>query len=57
MMIVDNTKCTKCYECIKICPKQCIYPENGVLTRVHEVCANCEYCCDVCPNDAIKVNV
>ena len=55
MMVVDNSKCTLCLECVKVCPKSCRYPCNNRIMIVHEVCANCEYCIDVCPEEAIKV--
>ena len=53
-MIVDKGKCTLCLECVKVCPKTCIYPTNEVIARVHDACAICEYCLDVCPEDAIR---
>ena len=52
--LVDETKCTKCGECGKICQYKAIMPtKNGVLI-FPELCHGCAGCWLVCPEKAIQ---
>lgn len=54
-MICSKEKCTGCYACYNICPKECITmqeDEYGYLypTIDEEFCVNCKMCEKVCPS-------
>jgi pyruvate ferredoxin oxidoreductase delta subunit len=52
--VVDNEKCTRCYQCEIYCPVNVIRvePELGI-TIDYEYCKGCGICEDVCPRSAI----
>ena len=52
---IDETKCQRCYDCIKYCPQSCLYIDKGIIEQVSRACMKCEYCMDVCPNGALTV--
>ncbi|HEX3013600.1 MAG TPA: 4Fe-4S binding protein [Methanobacterium sp.] len=52
--LVDLTKCIKCGECAKQCPKQAINNESLQIDR--ELCIGCFNCVKVCPVEARKLS-
>ncbi len=54
--IIDKEKCTKCGECIDVCPADVIEDnvESAKVTHPEE-CLGCDSCVAVCPDDAIRV--
>ena len=53
-MICDKNKCTGCFACYNICPKDCINMREDELGNVYpeidvEKCINCGVCKKVCP--------
>ena len=53
-MICDKTKCTGCFACYNICPKNCISMKEDEMGYIYPVinemeCINCEACKKVCP--------
>ncbi len=48
-----SSKCDKCGECVKACPKKIISPQIK-LTAAHE-CLLCENCAESCPKSAVTV--
>lgn len=53
-MICEREKCTGCYACYNICPKQCIEMREDELGHIYPSinsveCINCELCKKVCP--------
>jgi uncharacterized Fe-S center protein len=50
-------KCTKCGECLKVCPVEAIYYAGGDCYVIdHLECICCGQCVYECPNNAIKEN-
>ena len=55
-VIIDNTKCVSCFECINVCRNEVLGMTGGVVKVVKPTqCLNCEDCCDICETSAIKV--
>ena len=51
---VDEEKCIKCGLCVKKCPHDNIYIENGKI-KFHHHCDMCMRCSFFCPTDAIRI--
>ncbi|MGC8604464.1 MAG: 4Fe-4S dicluster domain-containing protein [Desulfomonilaceae bacterium] len=53
---IDQNKCTKCFSCVKICPKY-VFEKDGSQIQVANpiFCNGCEACVAECPEDAITV--
>ena len=54
-MVVEKEKCTGCYACVNICPKNCIHmeeDENGAIYPVIDKtkCVECNLCKKICPS-------
>ncbi len=53
----DETKCILCFDCMKVCPAECItFPDNK-YTVDKDKCWRCGRCARVCPVEAISVPV
>ncbi|MEL9908823.1 MAG: 4Fe-4S binding protein [Desulfurococcus sp.] len=54
--VVDQSKCTRCYQCEIFCPVNVIRvePETGVKID-YDYCKGCGVCADVCPVNAISI--
>ncbi len=52
--VVNNEKCTRCYQCEIYCPVNVIRvePETGAVIN-YDYCKGCGVCVDVCPTHAI----
>lgn len=53
-MLIENSKCTACYLCVNICPKNCIKMEKNDIGEIHPVidterCIGCNLCSSKCP--------
>ena len=61
-MICPAEKCTACYACMNICPKQCISMEEDEYGQIRPVideskCINCKLCQKRCPvNSEVTLN-
>ncbi|AEI15719.1 4Fe-4S ferredoxin iron-sulfur binding domain-containing protein [Flexistipes sinusarabici DSM 4947] len=53
----DQEKCILCYDCMKVCPAECITFPNNIYTVDKDKCWRCGRCARVCPEDAIHVPV
>ena len=54
MQICEKQKCTGCFACINVCPKQCIATQEDEMGHIYPVidkqlCINCNLCKKVCP--------
>ena len=47
--LVDETKCTRCGECVKICQYKAIMPTKNSVLIFPELCHGCAGCWLVCP--------
>lgn len=47
-----ESKCKRCYSCIRNCPANAIRVENGQATVLFDRCVACGYCVRVCPQNA-----
>lgn len=57
VIIIDETKCTSCGECVKICPSE-VYKFEGprVVVGNSADCSNCQSCVSVCEPQCITVS-
>ena len=46
----NSSKCTLCLKCIKFCPAEAIYEENGKIKIDYEKCRGCGACLVLCEN-------
>ncbi|MBR6694148.1 MAG: Coenzyme F420 hydrogenase/dehydrogenase, beta subunit C-terminal domain [Clostridia bacterium] len=56
MTICDREKCSGCFACLNVCPKNCISMVEGKLGHIYpqideSVCINCGACARVCPQN------
>ena len=54
MFYIDNSKCTKCGNCIESCPQNAITIGNNVAAINQELCIQCGTCAEVCQVGAIR---
>ncbi len=54
MIIIDTESCTGCEKCVKVCPVDALYMEEGVAKLKEELCISCSACVTACPVDAIE---
>ena len=53
-MIVIDSRCTACGNCIITCPPRALLPAAKKPRLVPERCNGCGACIEVCPTDAIS---
>lgn len=56
MVTYDNTKCTKCGQCLITCHEHCIFLSDEGIGINYESCSTCTHCIAVCPEQAIGWN-
>ncbi len=54
MDICEKNKCTGCFACVNICPKNCIEMKDDEIGHIfphvnEELCSNCGMCIKICP--------
>lgn len=54
---INKSKCSNCFECVKICPKG-IFKKEGKTLKLHNTinCTLCNACKEVCKQGAISVS-
>ncbi|HPG41877.1 MAG TPA: [Fe-Fe] hydrogenase large subunit C-terminal domain-containing protein [bacterium] len=50
-----ETRCKRCYSCIRNCPAKAIKVEKGQAQVIAERCIACGYCVRVCPQNAKSI--
>jgi uncharacterized protein len=55
LMTWDPAKCVLCYDCLSVCPADCIAFPDNVYTVADKKCFRCGRCARVCPVEAIDV--
>jgi nitroreductase/NAD-dependent dihydropyrimidine dehydrogenase PreA subunit len=55
MLKIDLSTCTKCGNCVRVCPGYVItLEENGAVDKYPENCIDCGHCVATCPVNAIE---
>ena len=52
---IDDSKCTRCYECVNTCPNHALTLDKGIFVHSAYECAYCEVCMDVCPEECLEI--
>jgi len=58
--VINYKKCTRCYECYKICPttpKSIKINENKLPEHNYKTCIRCYCCQETCPEGAITIKL
>ncbi len=57
VIVIDETKCTVCGECVNICPVE-IYKQvdNRIVVGNSDECSDCQSCISVCASEAITIS-
>ena len=57
VIVIDETKCNNCGECVKICPNEIYKIVNGkVVVGDTSECSNCQSCISMCEPQAITLS-
>ena len=57
VIVIDETKCTNCGECVKICPSEVYQLQGAQVVAANSVdCSGCQSCISVCEPQAIIVS-
>jgi len=54
---VDHEKCTKCGNCVMVCPETAVYLNDDAVVIDLDFCKGCGLCAEECPTDAITMNL
>jgi uncharacterized Fe-S center protein len=57
LMEWDRSKCVLCYDCMNVCPIECITFPEETYTVSEKKCMRCGRCARVCPVEALSVPV
>ena len=52
---IDDSKCSRCYECMELCPTNALSLDKGIFVHNSYECSYCEVCMDICPEEAIQI--
>lgn len=58
-IIIDQDKCIKCFECVRVCPTSNLYKKHDDLQIAKDAmvrCIRCAHCLAICPEDAIRLS-
>ena len=50
-----ESKCTRCYECIKVCPTEAVSKSQNGITIDRKKCDGCGKCAEVCYSGALEL--
>ena len=56
-VVLDESKCRGCTNCIKRCPTQAIRVRKGKARIIEERCIECGECVRICPYHAKRADV
>jgi nitroreductase/NAD-dependent dihydropyrimidine dehydrogenase PreA subunit len=57
-IVIDQDKCIKCFECVRVCPTSTLYKKHENLQLAKDAavrCIRCAHCLAICPEDAITI--
>ena len=54
-VVVDQSKCTGCGECIAVCPVESLSMADSLCIVDESTCADCGACVDVCAAGALSL--
>lgn len=52
---IDETKCTRCYDCVDLCPTSALTLDKGIFVHNAYECAYDEVCMNVCPEQCLEI--
>jgi nitroreductase/NAD-dependent dihydropyrimidine dehydrogenase PreA subunit len=54
MVLIDQTRCIACGQCVNVCHEGCMALADGVLCIDHDLCSTCTQCIALCPTLALS---
>ncbi len=54
---IEQSKCTGCGACTKVCPTDCLLLKDGKTAFVGDLCMACCHCEAVCPEKAVTIEM
>ncbi len=54
MITIDQSRCTLCGLCVRICHEYCMHIEGESLRIEHAFCSTCSQCAAICPTRALS---
>jgi len=56
MLSISDTRCRKCYRCVRVCPTNALKIDQGKVKRIWSRCILCGICYQDCPHDAVSAH-
>lgn len=56
MLVIDDSKCTKCSLCINNCPTNSLSMKENKVVKNNNTCISCMRCANFCPSNSFLLN-
>ncbi|MCJ7589078.1 MAG: ATP-binding protein [Candidatus Aminicenantes bacterium] len=56
ILSISDTRCRKCYRCVRECPTNALKIDQGTVKRIWNRCILCGICYRYCPHDAVSAH-
>jgi len=56
ILSISDTRCRKCYRCVRECPTNALKIDKGMVKRIWGRCILCGICYRHCPHDAVSAH-